>query len=102
MTQAGAVEYLDGSNAETIIVRIAGLISQHGALAALVAGGVILAGIWLLPCQPLTPSFWQPPSSVSQNIFRDFLKINMSEKKSMLTARCTVIAISVIAVLFRF
>ena len=99
MTQAGAVEYLDGSNAETIIVRIAGLISQHGALAALVAG-VILAGILAATMSTSDSQLLAASSSVSQNIFRDFLKINMSEKKSMLTARCTVIAISVIAVLF--
>ena len=44
MTNAGALGFLEGSSSETIIVKIAGLISQHGMLAALIAG-VILAGI---------------------------------------------------------
>ena len=99
MTQFGAVEYLDGSNSETIIVRIAALISQHGALAAFVAG-VILAGILAATMSTSDSQLLAASSSVSQNIFRDFLKINMSEKASMLTARCTVITISVIAVIF--
>ena len=42
MTKAGALEEL--ADAETIIVRIASLIAEHGVLAALLAG-IILAGI---------------------------------------------------------
>ena len=44
MTKAGALEFLSGSSSETIIVRIASLISAHGPLAAVLAG-LILAGI---------------------------------------------------------
>ena len=44
MTKAGALEYLSGSSSETVIVRIANLIAQHGILAAVLAG-LILAGI---------------------------------------------------------
>ena len=42
MTKAGSLENL--ADSETVIVRITGLISRHGVLAALIAG-VILAGI---------------------------------------------------------
>lgn len=99
MTKAGAIEYLDGATSETIIVRIAGLISQHGPLAALIAG-VILAGILAATMSTSDSQLLAASSSVSQNIFRDFLKINMSEKQSMIIARFTVIGISVIAVIF--
>ena len=44
MTAAGRVEFLAGSGSETIIVRIAELISRHGVAAALLAG-LVLAGI---------------------------------------------------------
>ena len=44
MTRAGALEFLSGSSSETLIVHIASLISQHGVLAAVLAG-LILAGI---------------------------------------------------------
>ena len=44
MTKAGALEFLSGSSSETLIVRVASLIAQHGVLAAILAG-LILAGI---------------------------------------------------------
>lgn len=44
VSKAGAMETLTGSDSETVIVRIADLLSRHGFFAALVAG-IILAGI---------------------------------------------------------
>ena len=44
MTKAGAIETLTGSNSETIIVKIAHLLSTHGVATAIISG-VILAGI---------------------------------------------------------
>lgn len=44
MTKVGAIPFLEGSASETIIVRIADLLSQEGMLAAFIAG-IILAGI---------------------------------------------------------
>ena len=41
MTKAGALEYLSGSSSETVIVRIANLIAQHGILAAVLALSLI-------------------------------------------------------------
>ena len=38
MTKAGALEFLSGSSSETLIVRVASLIAQHGVLAAILAG----------------------------------------------------------------
>lgn len=96
MTSAGVLENLEGSASETIIVRIASLISQHGAIAAITAG-VILAGILAATMSTADSQLLAASSSVSQNIFRDFLGFDISEKKSMLIARITVLVVAVIA-----
>ncbi|MDD6042727.1 MAG: sodium/proline symporter PutP [Eubacteriaceae bacterium] len=97
MTQAGAFEFLEGSSAETVIVVIAKLISACGPLAAIVAG-LILAGILAATMSTADSQLLAASSSVAQNILRDFFKINISEKGSMIVARLAVIAISVVAV----
>lgn len=97
MTKAGALEFLEGSSSETIIVRIAGLISQYGVLAALLAG-VILAGILAATMSTADSQMLAAASSVSQNIIQDFCRIKLSSKQSMFFARITVAIIAVIAV----
>ena len=72
MTKAGALEFLSGSSSETLIVRIASLISGHGMLAA--------------------------ASSVSQNILQEFAHLKLSEKQSLFAARLTIICVSVVGV----
>jgi len=99
MSQAGAMDVLVGSNSETIIVRVAGLLSKDGFAAALLAG-VILAGILAATMSTADSQLLAASSSVSQNIFRDFLKINISEKTAMRLARGTVLSIAVIAGIF--
>ena len=97
MTCAGAVEFLDSpSRAEEIIVKIAHLISQHGILAAIVAG-LILAGILAATMSTADSQMLAAASSVSQNIIQDFFKVKLDEKKSLLIARITIVAISLIA-----
>lgn len=95
MTNAGVLESL--SDPETIIVRVAGLISQHGALAAVVAG-VILAGILAATMSTSDSQLLAASSSVSQNIIKEFLFKNISDKATMIIARVTVVLISVVAV----
>ena len=97
MSQEGVVETLEGSASETIIVRIATLLSSFGPVAA-VAGGLILAGILASTMSTADSQLLAASSSVSQNLLSDFLHIKMSEKTSVVIARCTVIAISIIAV----
>lgn len=59
MTKAGAMDVLENSSqSETLIVRTAVLLSNHGFLAVLMAG-LILAGILQAPCPPPIPSCWQ-------------------------------------------
>ena len=74
MTSAGAVELLETSGtAETIIVKIAGLLAENGAFAALVAG-VILAGILAATMSTADSQLLAAASSVSQNIIAPFAK----------------------------
>ena len=98
MTNAGALETLEGSASETVIVRIAGLISQSGPLFALVAG-VILAGILAATMSTADSQMLAAASSVSQNILQDFLHLKLTEKQSLMAARLTILGVSVIGVL---
>ena len=93
MTAAGALEEL--SDAETIIVRIATLISQHGPLAALLAG-VILAGILAATMSTADSQLLAASSSVSQELACDFLGLKLEGKKGMLVARSVMVAISLV------
>ena len=94
MTKAGALEQLEDS--ETIIVRIANLISNHGVLAALLAG-VILAGILAATMSTADSQLLAASSSVSQNLAVEFLHLKISEKKSVVVARGTMVVVSLIA-----
>lgn len=97
MTNAGALEFLEGSSSETIIVKIAGLISAHGIFPAIVAG-VILSGILAATMSTADSQMLAAASSVSQNIVQDFFKVKLSEKKSLMVARLTIVAISIVSI----
>jgi sodium/proline symporter len=97
MTNAGSLEFLEGSASETIIVRIAGLISGHGVLTAILAG-VILAGILAATMSTSDSQLLAAASSVSQNVMQDFLHIKLSEKQSLIVARITIAAIAIVGV----
>ena len=96
MTNAGTMAELTGSNSETIVVRVADLLSHFGVLPALVAG-VILAGILACTMSTADSQLLAAASGVSQNIFKGVMKIDLSEKAMIITARVTVLIISLIA-----
>ena len=97
MSKAGTIEVLEGSGSETIIVRIADLLSTHGFAAAFLAG-VILAGILAATMSTADSQLLVAASGVSQNLISDFLHIKISEKASVVIARVTVVIISIIGV----
>lgn len=97
MTKAGVLEFLEGSASETILVRIAGLISQIGPFAAIVAG-VILAGILAATMSTADSQMLAAASSVSQNLLQDFLHIKMDGKQSLRAARLTILAVCVLGI----
>ena len=97
MTKAGALEFLSGSSSETLIVRVASLIAQHGVLAAILAG-LILAGILAATMSTADSQMLAAASSVSQNLLQEFGHMKLTEKQSLFAARLTIICISVVGV----
>ncbi len=97
LSKNGSIAALTGSDSETVIIKIAGFLSQYGVLAAVMAG-VILAGILACTMSTADSQLLAASSSVSNNILQSVFGIQMSEKKRMIAARLTVIIIAVIAV----
>lgn len=98
MTKSGAIETLTGSNSETIIVKIAHLLSSYGVLPAIIAG-IILAGILAATMSTADSQLLASASSVSENLLQECFHIKLTAKKSFMIARITVIGIAVIAIL---
>lgn len=100
VTNAGELEYLsDSGSAETIMVRLSGLISQHGVAAALLAG-VILAGVLAATMSTADSQMLAAASSVSENIIVEFLGKKIDDKKKLLIARISIIIIAAFGVVF--
>ena len=100
VTKVGALEYLDtSSSAETIIVKLSGLISEHGIFAAVIAG-LILAGILAATMSTADSQMLAAASSVSENIIVEFMGKKMDEAKKLFVARIAIIIIAVFGVVF--
>ena len=97
MSKAGAIEVLTGSNSETIIVRVAHLLSTYGAIPAII-GGLILAGMLAARMSTADSQLLAAASAVSQNLVKDCFHIKITEKMSIVVARITVVVIAVIGV----
>lgn len=98
VSQTGKIPMLTNiADSETIVVRLADLLSSNGVFFALVAG-VVLAGILACTMSTADSQLLTAASSVSQNLMQEFFHIRMSNKASMLAARGTVIAIAVVGV----
>jgi len=98
LSGTGAIETLSGAGTETIIVRIADLLSNYGVLPALMAG-LILSGILASTMSTADSQLLAASSSVSQNILQEALHLKLSPRASMLAARATVIAIAALGVI---
>lgn len=96
MVKEGVIDSL--KDPERIIIKIATLISNHGVIAALVAG-VILAGILAATMSTADSQLLAASSSVSQNIVKEVLVKDLSAKMSMVIARITLVGIAVIGVI---
>lgn len=97
LSQAGILPVLEGSNSETVIIQIASVLSGYGIFPALIAG-VILSGILAATMSTADSQLLAAASSISQNLVQDFGKKKLETKTSLIIARITVIAISLIAV----
>ena len=100
LSNTGLVNQLHGNDTETIIVRVAHLLSTYGAFPAIMAG-LILAGILASTMSTADSQLLAAASSVSENILREAFHLKISEKKSMLAARLTVIGIAILGIIAR-
>jgi sodium/proline symporter len=96
MSKVGAIEMLSGSESETIIVRIADLLSQKGVVPALLAG-IILAGILASTMSTADSQLLAASSAVSSDMLGEKLQTN--DKAGMIAARITLVIIAVFAVI---
>ena len=96
MSNAGAIDLLEGSNSETIIVKIADLLSSHGIIPALLAG-VILAGILASTMSTADSQLLAASSAVSSDLLGG--KLKNKEKNGVVAARITLVGISVLAMI---
>jgi sodium/proline symporter len=99
MIAAGALDELSASDSQRIIIKIAGLISTHGIIPAILAG-LILSGILAATMSTADSQLLAAASSVSQDLFRDTLGVRLSDKASMIIARITVVVIAIIAMIW--
>lgn len=83
---------------ENIIIIMAKMISENGWIFAIFAG-VVLSGILAATMSTADSQLLAASSSASQNIVAEFCGVKLSQKKSMLVARGTVIVIAVLGVL---
>lgn len=99
MSKVGAVDTLNGSDSETIIVKIADLMSSYGAVPAILAG-VILAGILASTMSTADSQLLAAGSAVSSDILGDVVrKKGNSEKTGIAVARVTLLLIAVIGII---
>ena len=96
---AGRIPMLSSSaESETVIIRLADLMSQNGFFFALMAG-IILAGILAATMSTADSQLLAASSSVSQDLMQDFFGIRLSETGTMIAARATVVGIALIALI---
>lgn len=97
MSDVGAIGFLSGSDSETIIIRIAALLSENGVL-AVIGAGVILAGILASTMSTADSQLLAASSAVSENILKGIFHVQLSAKMTIVIARATVVMIAVIGV----
>ena len=89
--------FSSSSDAEYLIIKLSGLLSQYNVVAAFIAG-LVLAGILACTMSTADSQLLAAASSVSENIMKGVFGIRLSEKMTLLTARITVLGIAIIGV----
>lgn len=96
VSAAGKVPFLTTSaESETIIIKLADLMSQHGVLLAVMAG-IILSGILAATMSTADSQLLAAASSVSQDLMQHSFGMKMNQRTTMFAARATVIGIALI------
>ncbi|MBQ9030533.1 MAG: sodium/proline symporter [Parasporobacterium sp.] len=100
LSKAGFIETFETSSAaESVIVKIADVLSNHGVIAIIIAG-LVLSGILAATMSTADSQLLAASSSVSEDILNGVFKFNLSKKATMWVARVSVIIIAIIAVIF--
>lgn len=97
MSRAGVIDVLEGSASETVVVRIAALLSEYGIAPALIAG-VVLSGILASTMSTSDSQLLAASSSVSNDILVGVFHIRPGQKKLLLISRLSLIAIAIIGI----
>ncbi len=97
LSKSGIIETLEGSDSETVVVKMSSLLAEHGIIAALFAG-LILAGILACTMSTADSQLLAAASSISKNLIQDFGGKKLSDKASVRIARITVLIIAIIAI----
>ena len=87
------------SEAESMIVNASGFMSSFGIIPALIAG-VIIAGILSATMSTADAQLLGAASGVTHNLLTDVFGIKLSDKKTMLIARLTVVGVAILGVIF--
>ncbi len=96
LSKQGVIEQLEDS--ETIIIKTALFMSEHGIFLAIIAG-LVFAGILACTMSTSDSQLLAASSSMSENILKGVFKVKMDEKKSMLCARAVLVVIAVLGVI---
>ena len=100
MVNVGAIQgFASSSEAESVLVRAAALMSQKNFFFAIIAG-IILAGILSATMSTADVQLLAAASGITQNLLLDVFGIKLDEKKTLLVARLGVIGVAVIALFF--
>lgn len=98
ITKSGKLEALDGSNSETIIIRLAQIMADKNIILAVIAG-LVFAGILACTMSTSDSQLLAASSSMSENIIKGVFGVKLSEKQSMLAARLVLLVIAVLGVI---
>lgn len=94
----GTIEALtDSASSETVIMKIAMVLSEHGVIFALLAG-LVFAGILASTMSTSDSQLLAASSSMSENLLHSVFRVKMSEKTSMVCARLVLLVIAVLGV----
>ncbi|MDO5559672.1 MAG: sodium/proline symporter PutP [Oscillospiraceae bacterium] len=94
----GSIAALSGSSeAETVVIKMATVMSEHSVIAALCAG-LIFAGILACTMSTSDSQLLAASSSLSENILNGVFRLKLSQKASMLSARLVLIVIALVSI----
>lgn len=86
LSDTGVIEVLKNADSETVIIRVADLLSKFGILPALLAG-LVLAGILASTMSTADSQLLAASSSVSQNLLQEAFHFKLSAKQSMFAGK---------------